>query len=84
MRAKWRRLGLVLDLAPVTLDEIRQRYSEPEDRLERVLLEWLSGGLATWRQLVGALWSRPVSETKLAQEMERKYCQKGCLNFMYL
>ena len=77
MRAKWRRLGLELDLTPGTLDTIEQRYSDPADRLERVLLEWLYGGSATWRQLVEALWSPPVGETKLARGLEEEYCLKG-------
>ena len=77
MRAKWRRLGLELDLTPGTLDAIQQRYPEPEDRLERVLLEWLKRGSATWRQLVEALWVAPVSETKLAKDLEGRYCQLG-------
>ena len=77
VRAKWRRLGLELDLTPGTLDAIEQRHLTPEERLERVLLEWLNRGSATWRQLVEALWSGPVSETKLAQNLEGTYCQKG-------
>ena len=77
VRVKWRRLGLELDLTPGTLDTIDQRYSDPADRLERALLEWLNGESATWRQLVEALWSAPVSEAKLARELEEKYCQKG-------
>ena len=77
MRAKWRRLGLELDLTSGTLDTIEQRYSDPADRLERGLLESLYGGSATWRQLVEALWSAPVGETKLARGLEEEYCLKS-------
>ena len=77
MRAKWRRLGIELDLTPGTLDAIQQRYPEPEDRLERVLLDWLNRGTATWRQLVEALWSCLVGETLLAQKLRNRYCPTG-------
>ena len=77
VRAKWRRLGLELDLTPGTLDSIELRHSDPADQLERVLLEWFKKGSATWRQLVEALWSTPVGEVKLARDLEEKYCQKG-------
>ena len=79
IRAKWRRLGLELDLTPEILDAIQQRYPEAEDRLERVLLEWLNKGTATWKQLVEALWAVPVGETKLAKDLEGKHCQQGWL-----
>ena len=77
IRAKWRRLGLKLDLTSGTLDAIQQRYLDPEDRLERTLLEWLNKGSATWRQIVKALFSCVVGETRLSQKLEEKYCQKG-------
>ena len=79
MRAKWRRIGIDFGLTPGTLDAIEQSYQYPADRMERVLLEWLNKGAATWRQIVATLWSVPVGETKLAQELEEKYCQKGGL-----
>ena len=47
MRAKWKWLGLELDLAPGTLDAIEQESPKLENRLERVLREWLNSGSAT-------------------------------------
>ena len=77
MRAKWRRIGIELDLTPGTLDAIEQEHSKADDRLERVLFIWLNKGSATWIQLVEALWSPPVSETELARELEEQHCHKG-------
>ena len=77
VRAKWRWIGLEFDLTPGTLQSIEREYLRPEDQLYRVLLKWLNRGSATWRQLVEALRSPPVGETKLARELEENYCQKG-------
>ena len=76
MRAKWRRIGVELNLTPGTLDAIEQRSQDPDDRMERVLIEWLNKGTATWRELVDALFSVPVGETKLSRQLERKYCSE--------
>ena len=73
VRAKWRRIGIELNLTPGTLDAIRQMESDPAERLERVLLEWMNKGSATWRELVDTLYSVPVGETKLAELLEQKY-----------
>ncbi len=69
-RAKWRRIGLELGLTAGTLDG---SHSITEDQLERVLLEWLNTGSATRQQLIDALFSAPVGESRLSGELERKY-----------
>ena len=76
VRAKWRRIGIELNLPPGTLDAIEQKKSDPADWLEKVLTEWLNKETATWRELVDALNSVPVGETKLANQLEQKYCYK--------
>ena len=78
-RAKWRRIGLELNLTPGTLDAIEQRNAIPGDRLERVLIEWLNKGTGTWRELVDALFSVPIGEINLAKQLEQKYCSEGKL-----
>ena len=81
VRTKWRRLGLELDLTADTLDTIEQTYQELEDRLERVLIEWLKRGSATWRQLVDALSEDFLDETQLAEKLRGKYCPtEACLS----
>ena len=73
MRSKWRQLGLELDLAPGTLDAIEQESLKPDNRLERVLHEWLNSGSATWRQLVEALESHTVNEKSLARKLRERH-----------
>ena len=79
VRAKWRRIGLELELAPGTLDAIEQAKANPSDRLEAVLVDWLRGATAatTWKQLIDALRSAPVGEIQLAEKLELKYCSPG-------
>lgn len=77
VRAKWRGIGLELGLTPGTLSSIEQRYTDPKDRLYQVLSEWLAKGAATWSDLIAALWSVPVGETKLAGSIQKQYCPQG-------
>ena len=79
-RAKWRRIGLELELAHGDLEAIDSRYRNPEDQLEQVLAKWLNRGEATWRQLSEALYSVPVGETALAEQVRMKHCQQGWFN----
>ena len=81
-RAKWRRIGLELNLTYGTLDAIEKRSPDPADQMERVLIEWLNKGTATWGELVKALFSIPVGKTELARSLERKYCSE--CRFIYL
>ncbi len=79
VRAKWRRIGLELDLTPGTLDAIEQAKANPSDRLEAVLVDWLRGATAatTWKQLIDALRSAPVGEIQLARKLELEHCSPG-------
>ena len=74
-RAKWRRIGIELNLVPGTLDAIQLMSLDPADWLEKVLTEWLNKETATWRELVDTLKSVPVGETKLAKQLEQQYCR---------
>ena len=80
--AKWRRIGLELNLTHGTLDAIEKRSPDPADQLERVLIKWLNKGTATWGELVKALFSIPVGEKELARSLEKKYCSES--RFIYL
>ena len=83
-RAKWRRIGLELELAHGDLEAIDSRYRNPEDQLEQVLAKWLNRGEATWRQLSEALYSVPVGETALAKQIRVDHCQQGWLINQYV
>ncbi len=78
MRAKWRPIGLKLELTPGTLDAIEQAKANP---LEAVLVHWLRVTVgATWKQLIDALRSAPVGEIQLAEKLELKYCSPEVRN----
>ena len=79
IRAKWRWIGLELNLTKGTIEAIEQRNQNPEDRLYRVVNEWLNKGTATWRKLVDALYSSPGGEKGLSRQLEQKYCVESRL-----
>ena len=47
VRAKWRRIGIQLNLTPGTLDAIEIEHSLVSDRFEKVLSDWLRAGSAS-------------------------------------
>ncbi len=83
-RAKWRRIGLQLELIHGDLEAIDSHYRNPDDQLEQVLAKWLKGGEATWRQLMEALYSVPVGETALAKQIRMEHCQQGRTMSMFM
>ena len=78
VNTKWRKIGTSLNVTTGTLNLIGEMKSDPEDCLEKVLLEWVTKFKATanWKELVKALSSIPVGEALLSK-LEKKYCQKG-------
>lgn len=62
-RAKWRYIGVVLDIDVGTLDAIYKDHRECSDCLNQVLLEWVrrSEPKPTWRALEEALQSPEVT-----------------------
>lgn len=73
MRAKWKQLGLQLNILPGSLDAIDQKCKgNPDDCLYEVLKDWLSKEeAANWEQLVTALRQESVGETRLAYKIEK-------------
>ena len=69
-------LGRVLKLRKVTVDSICQEYSNPQDRLFRVVDEFVKQvePSPTWRVIVNALRDPLINQPRLALEIERKYC----------
>ena len=76
MRAKWRQIGIELDVTSGTLNAIEKITSE---QLERLLIDWINTGKATWRELVTALYSVPVGETQLARKLEQLHLSESRL-----
>ena len=73
MRAKWRQIGIELDVTSGTLDAIKEMTSDPAEQLKQLLIGWINTGKATWRELVTALYSVPVGETQLARKLEQNH-----------
>ena len=73
VRAKWRLIGLGLQIPPTDLDAMS---GQPMERLQKSLSKWLNGidPLPTWDALIAVLRSPVLGEEKKAQELEEKYC----------
>lgn len=74
-RAKWYNLGIQLRVVVGTLDCFKVQYGDPGDQLREVLRTWLtSSDNPTWMALTEALKSPVIEETRLARELQTKYC----------
>ena len=78
--AKWRFVGVQLNLPNGTLDEIQAQNAGKPDQcilsFEQVFAKWRSLGTCpyTWKTLINALRSPAVGEVTLANELNVKYC----------
>ena len=71
----WYRIGLHLRVRIGTLDKIRTQFPDPRDQLLEMLKTWLTTSDSTsWKMLIDALRSPGVQKSKLAGELETKYC----------
>ena len=68
--------GRVLKLPKATVESIHLQYSNPQDRLFHIIDEFVKQvePLPTWRVIVEALRNPLISQHRLAQEIESKYC----------
>lgn len=76
----WYQLGLQLGVTTGRLDRIREQFSDPRDLLMKMLKTWLKGPNCLWNILVEALRSRSVGASRLAEDLETKYCLHGGKN----
>ena len=73
--AKWYQLGLQLKVKIGRLESIRVQSSDPEWQLLEMLKTWLTtSDVASWKILTDALRSESVGATRLAGQLEKKYC----------
>ena len=78
VRAKWYDVGMQLRVSVDTLDAIKKQcLNDPSDCLRETLMTWLKSypPSPTWNDAVDALRSSVISESKLAADLEHKYCQ---------
>ena len=75
-RSKWYNIGLGLKIPASDLDVIDKDRGDIEAKFRSMLLKWLRSGKAcTWGALIKALSSRSVEQTKLAENIQQKWCQ---------
>ena len=75
-RGKWKEIAHRLGLSDGTIQEIDERFTEPEKALNVVINEWLNGkddakkkGI-TWSTIKRALKHKSVNEKELATTIE--------------
>ena len=73
---KWYDIGMMLRVKLNRLDAIKEQYSNPPYCLRETLKLWLKiyPPHPMWSNIVDALRSKTVSETKLAADLEQRYC----------
>ena len=87
VRAKWRNIGIELDIDSGTLDSIDSSYHyDHNECLTRMLEHWLKQieqvSPPSWDVLADTLESSPIGERQLAEQIRQKYCapHEGCNN----
>ena len=76
IRAKSYNLGLQLKVPVGTLDSITRQYPDHSDQLRETLKAWLKTATQQkWQTIVEILRSRTIGESKLANDIQIKYCQ---------
>lgn len=77
-RAKWKQIGIQLNLTSGDLEAISKENQKSGDRLTALLDLWLRNSEeGTWAVLVEALCSPFVGHAKLAKTISKKYCHQG-------
>ena len=73
---KWRLIGLSLGLPQYVLENVEQSCPTLKEQVGGMVREWLSraGSDASWQKLIEVLRSGVVAESKLAHELESRYC----------
>ena len=75
VRTEWYNIGMQLLVHVNTLDCIQEQRNNPTDCLRKALKSWLENcSTPTWRDIVNVLRSRTVNKTRLAAELNNKYC----------
>jgi len=74
---KWLSIGLELDVTESRLKIIETDRLGSEERMRTMLDYWMNNAtdpLPSWKVLVNALKAPTVSESRLAKELEERYC----------
>ena len=76
MRAKWYNIGLQLGVSVGTLNAFKEQSNKTSECLRETLTTWLKSYLPPpmWTNIIDALRSSTIGETRLATDLEYKYC----------
>ena len=75
MSHKWFTIGLELDVAESQLKVIETDGHGVQERMRTMLDYWLNNAtVPSWNVLVDALKAPTVGESRLAKELEERYC----------
>ena len=77
MSYKWSDIGLQLDVPTFQLNVIEADTTGVKKQLQAMLDYWMSNAtdpLPSWEVLVDALKAPAVGESRLAKELEERYC----------
>lgn len=86
MQTKSAILGRLLKLPKSRVDSIHQQNSDPQERLFSVIDEFVKQiePKPTWKIILEALKNPLIGQTRLAQELERKYfCKEPSFHFLF-
>ena len=82
---QWFNIGLGLGLTILSLNTLREKYCQEENRYREVLKEWIRQG-ATVKKLVHVLESNDVKQNEIARRLKWKYAkkhEKGCHTIIF-
>ena len=73
---KWKQVAIQLELSISEIKTIQRDEDDAFDRFMAVFDRWQrsSGSPYVWKTLITALKSRSVDESRLADELQRKFC----------
>ena len=82
-RTKWYDIGIELEIDVSVLDAIKHDNDDAGSRLTAMLTNWLKRTTPSpnWEALVNALKSPTVGCERQAEDIEKKYCDRGKPNY---
>ena len=73
--AEWYNIAMQLQVSVNKLDCIQEQCNNPTACLRKALQIWLENYTTpTWNNIVNVLRSKTVNKTRLAEELDSKYC----------
>ena len=76
---KWEEIGRELGVKQDTLRDTRTYYSDLGGCLRVMLSEKLKSGCIAWNYIITILRTPYIGQSKLADQLEAKYCPSKCL-----